>query len=95
MGQNDHVYLSKKNDKLLRGEGVKSSCHNFLVSNYQLYSYNMVRGSWGIFRQINFSSSKGGINEKKVQSNALGDLAGSPKSLRTLLLSFDMFSSLN
>ena len=30
---------------------------------------NMVRGSWGIFRQIDFLSSKGGINEKKVQSN--------------------------
>ena len=25
---------------------------------------NMVRGSWGIFRQIDFLSSKGGINEK-------------------------------
>ena len=31
----------KKNDKLLRREGVKSSCHHFLVSNYQLYSYNL------------------------------------------------------
>ena len=28
----------------------------------------MVRRSWGIFRQIDFISSKGGINEKKLQS---------------------------
>ena len=32
---------------------------------------NMVRGSWGIFRQIDFLSSMGGINEKIVQSNAI------------------------
>ena len=28
----------------------------------------MVRRNWGIFKQIDFISSKGGINEKKLQS---------------------------
>ena len=44
----------------------------FLKTHYQVrgeqgrgQGCNMVRGRWGIFRQIDFLSSKGGINEKK------------------------------